>query len=147
MKPSTAALDLIKHFEGQRLTAYQDSVGVWTIGIGHTGADVTPGKTISASDALKLLEADADIAAAGVSALLAVAVTQSEFDALTSFAFNLGIGALKTSTLLKKLNAGDPQGAADEFPRWVNAGGRRLQGLVKRRAAERAMFLGQDWQA
>lgn len=146
MKPSTACFDLIKHFEGVKLNAYQDSVGVWTIGVGHTGADVTPGKAISASEALKLLESDADAAASGVSAILPGVVTQCQFDALVSFAFNLGVSALAQSTLLKKLNAGDVQGAADEFPRWVHAGGQTLEGLVKRRAAERALFLGLDWQ-
>jgi lysozyme len=76
-----------------------------------------------------------------VSAAVTVPLNDNEFGALTSFTFNLGIGNLKSSTLLKKLNAGDRAGAADEFGKWVNAGGKPLPGLVKRRAAERALFL------
>ena len=77
----------------------------------------------------------------GVNQLVKVKITQGQFDALVSFAYNLGLLSLSTSTLLQKLNAGDKQGAADQFGRWVNAGGKRLDGLVTRRAAEREMFL------
>lgn len=109
---SQAGIDLIKSFESCRLTAYQDSVGVWTIGYGHTSG-VYAGMTI----------------------------TQNMFDALVSLTFNIGGGNFGTSTLLKKLNQGDINGAADEFDRWIYAGEQVLEGLVRRRAAEKAMFL------
>jgi len=147
MNPSDSGLELIRTFEGIRLDAYQDAVGVWTIGIGHTGDDVIAGRSISEAEAMVLLRADAETAAAGVRSAVTVALSQGQFDALVSFAFNLGVAALKQSTLLNKLNAGDVSGAAEEFPRWVHAGGRKLNGLVKRRAAERALFLGLDWRA
>ncbi len=132
-------LDLIKSFEGLRLKAYQDSVGVWTIGYGHTGG-VKPGQTITKAQAEAFLKSDTGWAQDAVRKSVKVPLTQGQFDALTSFTFNLGAGALKSSTLLKKLNAKDYAGAQKEFGKWVHAGGQVLQGLVRRRAAEAAMF-------
>nr|QOW97171.1 Orf25 [Serratia marcescens] len=136
---------LIKRFEGLRLQAYQDSVGVWTIGYGWTqpvaGRKVGAGMAIDAATAERLLVCGVAQFEQGVERLVAVTVTQGQFDALVSFAYNLGLRALENSTLLRRLNAGDRQGAADQFGRWVNAGGVRLDGLVARRAAERALFL------
>ncbi|HGE8410817.1 TPA: lysozyme [Serratia marcescens] len=145
MQISKSGIELIKRFEGLRLKAYQDSVGVWTIGYGWTqpvdGKKVGPGMQIVQATADRLLKCGVVQYEQGVNLLVKVKITQSQFDALVSFAYNLGLRSLSTSTLLKKLNAGDKQGAADEFGKWVNAGGKRLDGLVARRAAEREMFL------
>ncbi|HGE8439164.1 TPA: lysozyme [Serratia marcescens] len=145
MKISDDGMALIKRFEGLRLQAYQDSVGVWTIGYGWTqpvaGRKVGAGMVINAATAERLLVCGVAQFEQGVERLVAVTVTQGQFDALVSFAYNLGLRALENSTLLRRLNAGDRQGAADQFGRWVNAGGVRLDGLVARRAAERALFL------
>ncbi|WP_157796254.1 LysM peptidoglycan-binding domain-containing protein [Bacillus xiapuensis] len=148
MKTSQRGVNLIKEFEGLRLTAYYDSVGVLTIGYGHTNntasADkypVYPGQTITASKAEEILKADLITYENAVNSYVTYPINQNQFDALVSFSFNLGTGALRTSTLLAKLNAGDVQGAADEFDRWVYAGGQILAGLVRRRAAEKALFL------
>lgn len=145
MKISDDGMALIKRFEGLRLQAYQDSVGVWTIGYGWTqpvaGRKVGAGMAIDAATAERLLVCGVAQFEQGVERLVAVTITQGQFDALVSFAYNLGLRALEKSTLLRRLNAGDRQGAADQFDRWVNAGGVRLDGLVARRAAERALFL------
>ncbi|BEN78636.1 lysozyme [Serratia marcescens] len=145
MQISKSGIELIKRFEGLRLKAYQDSVGVWTIGYGWTqpvdGKKVGPGMQIVQATADRLLKCGVVQYEQGVNLLVKVKITQSQFDALVSFAYNLGLRSLSTSTLLKKLNAGDKQGAADEFGKWVNAGGKRLDGLVVRRAAERELFL------
>ncbi len=136
---SANGLDLIKGFEGLRLGAYQDSAGVWTIGYGHTG-NVQPGDRITQAEADALLQQDTAWAQQAVRDQVKVPLTQGQFDALTSFTFNLGAGALSRSTLLQKLNAGDYAGAQAEFGKWVNAGGQVLQGLVRRRAAEAELF-------
>lgn len=136
---SQNGLDLIKGFEGLRLSAYQDSAGVWTIGYGHTG-NVRPGDRITQAQAEALLQKDTAWAQQAVRDQVKVPLSQGQFDALTSFTFNLGAGALEKSTLLKKLNAGDYAGAQAEFGKWVHAGGQVLQGLVRRRAAEADLF-------
>lgn len=136
---SQNGLDLIKGFEGLRLSAYQDSAGVWTIGYGHTG-NVKPGDRITQAQADELLQKDTAWAQQAVRDQVKVPLSQGQFDALTSFTFNLGAGALEKSTLLKKLNAGDYAGAQAEFGKWVHAGGEVLQGLVRRRAAEADLF-------
>jgi len=144
MRTSPEGIALIKKFEGCRLTAYQDSVGVWTIGYGST-KDIKKGMRISLHMAEDFLVKDLEEAEDAVKRYVAPTLTQNEFDALVSFTFNLGGGALRTSTLLNKLNGHDRQGAADEFTRWVYAGKKKLSGLVRRRNAERAMFLGENW--
>lgn len=145
MNISKSGIELIKRFEGLRLKAYQDSVGVWTIGYGWTrpvdGKKVGPGMQIDQATADRLLKCGVVQYEQGVNQLVKVKITQGQFDALVSFAYNLGLRSLSTSTLLQNLNDGDKQGAADQFGRWVNAGGKRLDGLVARRAAEREMFL------
>ncbi|HEJ7888716.1 TPA: lysozyme [Serratia liquefaciens] len=145
MQVSNSGISLIKQFEGCRLSAYQDSVGVWTIGYGWTqpvdGRKIGPGMVIDQATAERLLKCGVVQYEQGVNQLVKVIITQGQFDALVSFAYNLGLRSLSTSTLLRKLNAGDKQGAADEFGKWVNAGGVRLNGLVKRREAERKLFL------
>ena len=139
MQISQRGLDLIRRFEGLELCAYRCPAGVWTIGYGHTGPDVEPGLTITADRAQELLRADLLRFEEGV-AKSAGDCTQGQHDALVSFAFNLGLGALRSSTLLKKHRAGEHRLAAAEFARWIHAGGRKLPGLVKRRAAEAALY-------
>jgi len=135
---------LVTSFEGLRLEAYQDSVGVWTIGYGHT-LGVTEGDTITKERALELLYKDVARFEATVNRDVIVPLTQYQFDALTSFTFNLGGGNLRSSDLLEYLNLGNYSAAANEFERWVYAGGKKLEGLVKRRKAEAALFRGEDW--
>lgn len=136
---SQDGVDLIKGFEGLRLSAYQDSAKVWTIGYGHT-TGVQPGDRISTAQAEQLLRQDTAWAQQAVRDQVKVPLTQNQFDALTSFTFNLGADALAGSTLLKKVNAGDMAGAQAEFGRWIHADGAVLPGLVRRRAAESALF-------
>jgi len=133
-------LSLTEQFEGCELTAYQDQVGVWTIGYGHTGADVTPGLTITQDQAQALLAQDVTSAAACVNSVVTVALTQDEFDALVDFVFNLGAGAFTGSTLLRDLNAGDFTATAAQFDLWDHAGGAVVAGLLRRRQAEEALF-------
>lgn len=139
MKTSSHGLTIIKHFEGLQLRAYQCSSGVWTIGYGHAFR-VHPGAEITKEEAEHLLHIDVRDAEACIFANVNVPLTQNQFDALVSFIFNLGSGNFESSTLLKKLNTGDYAGAAEEFSRWINAGGKQNPGLIKRREAERVLF-------
>lgn len=145
MQTSDKGIALIKQFEGCKLTAYQDSVGVWTIGYGWTkpvdGKPIRAGMTINQETAERLLKTGLVSYESDVSRLVKVGLNQGQFDALVSFTYNLGARSLSTSTLLRKLNAGDYAGAADEFLRWNKAGGKVLNGLTRRREAERALFL------
>lgn len=141
MHTSQKGLDLIKSFEGLRLSAYKDVVGVVTIGYGTTSG-VKMGDTITKERAEELLREDVKRFEGYVDRLVKVPLTQGMFDALVSFTYNLGPGALEKSTLLDQLNRGDYDGAAEQFGRWVKAGGKTLAGLVRRRAAERALFEG-----
>ncbi|MBG0587612.1 lysozyme [Enterobacter kobei] len=145
MQTSEKGIALIKQFEGCKLTAYQDSVGVWTIGYGWTqpvdGKPVSAGMTIKQETAERLLKTGLVSYESDVSRLVKVGLTQGQFDALVSFTYNLGARSLSTSTLLRKLNAGDYAGATDEFLLWNKAGGKVLNGLTRRREAERALFL------
>lgn len=131
---------MIENFEGLRLSAYIDAVGVATIGYGHT-AGVQMGQTITQPQAEEFLRQDLGVAEKAVCADVKVPLNDNQFDALVSFTFNCGTGALGSSTLLKKLNAGDYQGAADQFLVWVNGSNGPLPGLVDRRNKERALFL------
>ncbi|WP_394119316.1 lysozyme [Enterobacter soli] len=145
MRTSDKGIALIKEFEGCKLTAYQDSVGVWTIGYGWTqpvdGKPIRAGMTIKQETAERLLKTGLVSYESDVSRLVKVELTQGQLDALVSFTYNLGARSLSTSTLLRKLNAGDYAGAAEEFLRWNKAGGKVLNGLTRRREAERALFL------
>lgn len=141
LHPSQACIDLVKASEGCRLTAYRDSVGVLTIGYGSTGG-IKEGQTITQEQAEAMLVDDLDAAAEAVRKLVTVPLNQGQFDALCDFVFNLGEGRLRDSTLLRLLNQGRYGEAAAQFRFWVMAGGHPLPGLVKRRAAERAMFEG-----
>ncbi|EDK4881353.1 lysozyme [Salmonella enterica] len=148
MRISERGVSLIKEFEGCSLTVYPDpGTGgePWTIGYGWThsvdGKPVKPGMMIDEATAERLLKTGLVGYENDVSKLVKVKLTQGQFDALVSFAYNLGARILSTSTLLRKLNAGDYAGAADEFLRWNKAGGKVLNGLTRRREAERALFL------
>lgn len=136
---------LVTNYEGLRLEAYQDSVGVWTIGYGHTDDDVFPGMTITEDEADQILMEDVDRFEEFVNDAVTVPLTQWQFDALVSFCFNLGQGNLGGSTLLRVLNGGDYKTAAQEFNEWIYAGGKKLRGLVRRRKAESLMFQGKNW--
>lgn len=137
---NAAGLALIKNFEGCRLQSYQDSAGVWTIGWGHTGPEVGPNMTITQAQADAYLAGDLAKFEACVGDMVEVNLTPNQFAALVSFAYNLGCGALHGSTLLRKVNAEDFAGAQQQFGNWVYAGGQVLEGLVRRRAAEAALF-------
>ena len=141
MRMGEKGIDLIKHFEGFRSTVYLCAAGVPTLGFGSTHGITMDSPSITEEEGLELLMLDIAKFERGVNRLIDAPLNQNQFDALTSFAFNLGNGALQASTLRKKVNREDYEGAADEFPRWVFAGGRKLNGLVKRRYAERALFL------
>jgi len=136
---------ITKRFEGCVLEAYQDTGGVWTIGYGHTGSDVTPGMVIDMDTALQLLKQDLNEHADYVREAVSVPITQYQFDALADWTFNLGGHALMESTLLSKVNASaSDDEIAYEFMRWVYDNGQWLHGLTKRRQAEALLFCGMD---
>lgn len=140
MKVSIDGINLIKKYEGCRLTAYKCPAGVWTIGYGHT-KNVKSGMKITQNKANELLEDDLKRIGNTIIQLVNVSLHQNQFDALVSFTFNCGSGALKRSTLLKKLNNKDYDGAANEFIKWNKSNGKVLNGLVKRREEEKSLFL------
>ena len=148
MRTSAAGRKAITEREGVRLRAYQDSVGIWTIGVGHTSAagppTVTKGLNITAALADQILTRDLSIFEKAVNNSVTVPLNQNEFDALVSLAFNIGAGAFQKSTLLKELNKGNRKAAADQFLRWNRAGGKVLKGLTNRRKAEREQFLSKS---
>jgi lysozyme len=135
-----AGLSLIKDFEGCVLSAYDDGVGVLTIGYGHTQG-VTWGQTITQAQAEELLTEDLTYFENSVTNLVKVPLTDNQFAALVSFTFNVGVGAFTESTLLRLLNQSQYQAAAAQFLRWVNGGGKEMAGLVRRRKAEQDLFL------
>jgi lysozyme len=137
---SENGLNLIKQSEALRLDAYQDSVGVWTIGYGHISG-VKENDRITEEQADAFLKADLETVEKCIANCVSVSLTQGQYDALCSFVFNLGCMALRNSTLLRKLNSGDDVGASEEFQKWSHAGGKVLAGLVTRRAKEAEMFL------
>jgi len=142
---SNRGITLVKEFEGLETTAYPDpgnpSTGEpWTIGYGHTRG-VRKGDTCTEDQATEWLRGDLKTAEGAVKHLVDVPLTQGQFDALASFVFNCGAGAFGNSTLLRLLNGGDVSGAADQFSRWNKGASGPLPGLVRRRAAERALFL------
>ena len=145
MKINQETIEHLKRSEGLRLRAYPDPATggePWTIGYGHTSMAGPPkvarGMVITAEQAEQILRTDVEKFATGVEALIKVPVNENQFGA---FAFNVGLGNLKKSTLLKKLNAGNYAGAADEFLKWTKAAGKVMPGLVTRRKGERALFL------
>ena len=143
MIPSESIKSKIKQFEGLCLTATRCTAGVPTIGYGHTGPEVRMGQKISKEKAEEIFSKDIDKFSKGVQDLLPPDISQCQFDALVSFAFNCGLGALKTSTLLKKVkaNPNDPD-IRIQFLRWTHAGGKKLLGLVRRRTMEADHYFG-----
>ena len=144
MKISEDGLELIKKFEGCETTAYQDSVGVWTIGFGHTKG-VEEGQTCSIEDAESMLADEMDEYEGYINNMVKVDLEQHEFDALVAWVYNLGPTNLGESTMLKVLNGGQFDRVPDEMNRWTRAGGEILEGLVRRRQAESLMFQNLDW--
>ena len=143
MKISNSGLSLIKQHEGCRLKAYKDSVGVWTIGWGNT-SHAKAGMIITQQQAETFLKEDI-VPVERVLNGMGINYTQNQFDALTSWIFNLGIGNFKASTMYKYIVARKPDlEITDQMVKWVNAGGKPLIGLKKRRVAEANMFLGRD---
>jgi lysozyme len=146
MSVNKATLDLIKQYEGCKLVAYQDIVGIWTIGYGTTaGADVgvkpAYGMTITQDRAEDLLRQGVEKFAATVDAMITTSVNANEFGACVSLAYNIGPNAFAKSTVLRELNVGHKDKAAAAFKMWNQAGGEVIKGLVKRREAEIKLFL------
>ena len=144
MKISQEGLSLIKKFEGCRLEAYYCSGGVLTIGYGHTGG-VKESDTITQEEAEKLLRADVFKFEEYVEDNVMVELDQGQFDALVAWTFNLGPGNLRESTMLKKLNEADYTSVPSEMKRWNKAGGKTLDGLIRRRNAEALLFQSKEW--
>ena len=145
MKISAEGLALIKEFEGCELEAYQDAVGVWTIGYGHIKG-VKEGMTITKQQAEEMLLEELVEYENYVLEAVNHQLDQCMFDALVSWTYNLGPSNLNASTMLKVLNAGDYDGVPEQIKRWNKAGGKVLQGLVRRREAEALLFEGKDWE-
>ena len=146
MKVGEKGLALIKESEGLRLKAYKPvaSEKYYTIGWGHYGADVVAGMEISESRAVALLKQDLRVAEVYLNSL-GINFTQNAFDAIASFIYNLGVGAFSKSTLRKKIVAkADDEAITDEIVKWVNAGGKPLIGLKRRRVKEANLFLGKE---
>lgn len=144
MKLSQRGIDLIKQFEGYSSKAYPDPATggePFTVGYGHTGKDVKPGMVITAEQAEKMLRDDVAKFESGVSALLKVPTTQGQFDAMVSLAYNIGLGNFGKSTLLRKHNEKCYSCAAGQFPVWNRAAGKVMNGLTRRRNAERDMYM------
>lgn len=143
---SNTGLDLTRQFEGLRLDAYQDCAGVWTVGYGHTGSDVKAGRRVTEMEAEVLLRGDLRDAIACVNRAVdaEVALEQHHFDALVDFCFNVGRRHFQQSSLLGYVNQEDFASAAHQFSLWVNVDMRPVPGLVRRRAAEAALFLGRN---
>ena len=147
-KTSTAGKSIIKEFEGFRAIAYLCPAGVWTVGYGSTrinGKPVGKGTKITTEEAEVFLEQDLKSFEDGVSQNVSIELTQNQFDALVCFVYNVGLGNFKKSTLLKKLNAGKLEEAAEEFLKWDKSKGKSLPGLTRRRKAERALFLSEGY--
>lgn len=142
MKTNEAGLDLIKAFEGCRLTAYKDQGNIWTIGVGHTGADVYEGLVIDQEQADDLLADDLTRTEDGVNALVTCKhLSANQYSAIVCFTYNVGIGNLRASLLLRCINMGNLNDAAMQFERWDHIKGIPNAGLLRRRQAERALFL------
>jgi len=139
---SENGINLLKRFEGCRLRAYRDVVGVWTIGFGHTGPEVVPGLLITSEKATEYLEHDLAKFESAIIKIVNVPLSQCQFDALVCLTYNIGISHFSTSTLLTQLNAGNYVAAANEFTKWDMAGGKQVPGLLTRRCAERSLFNG-----
>lgn len=140
MKISENGIELIKRLEGLKLNSYKCPAGVWTIGYGHTGKDVTAGQKITADQAEKLLANDIQSICYPALNQVKVPLSQNQFDALCSFVFNIGQNNFLSSTLFKLLNSGRYKQASQQFSRWVFSNHVKLSGLVTRRDAECRLF-------
>ena len=140
MKINAQGIELIKQFESLKLQSYQDIVGVWTCGYGSTGKDIGANLTWTEQDAENRLFKDLEIFENGINQAVKTELTTNQFSALVVFAYNVGLTAFKKSTLLKKINLKDFEGAAEEFLRWNKAGGNIVKGLTRRRQAEQLLF-------
>ena len=146
MKTTAKCRAMIKRHEGVRLRPYQCPAGLWTVGVGHLIGDGKSlpdewNKTFTQEEVDAILAADLVRFERGVLRLCPAALTQGQFDALVSFAFNVGLGSLQRSTLRMKTNRGEKESASKEFMKWTKAGGKVLPGLVKRRKDETALYL------
>ena len=139
MKLGERGTEILKYFEGCKLTAYQDSVGVWTIGYGHTKG-VYDGMTITQDQAEQMLLSELEEYEGYIENMVTVPLTQNQFDALVVWIYNLGPTNFRNSTLLKELNAGNYNAAGQEITRWNKEGGKVLAGLEKRREAAAELF-------
>ena len=137
-------LALIKKFEGCELKAYQCSAGVWTIGYGHT-KDVVEGMEITQEQAEQMLVDELHEYESYINKYVTVALSQNQFDARVSWVYNLGPANLSASTMLKVLNSGEYEDVPAQMKRWNKAGGKVLEGLIRRREAEACLFVGKEW--
>ena len=144
METSNEGISLIQKFEGCELEAYQCSAGVWTIGYGHT-KDVIKGMTITKEEAEQMLVDELHEYENYINEYVTVALSQNQFDALVSWVYNLGPANLKSSTMLKVLNEGKYEEVPAQMKRWNKAGGKVLDGLVRRREAEALLYQGREW--
>ena len=135
MKTSKSGLKALMDREGTRLVAYRDTKGIWTNGVGHTGDDVFPGQVVTTEQVWSWLEQDVKIAEDAVNTLVKVPLTVNQFDALVSFVYNIGVRAYTNSTLLKVLNLGKYEEAANQFARWNIP-----KEIIGRRSGEQAQF-------
>jgi lysozyme len=144
MRVNAQGLALIKMYEGLRLKAYRDAVGIWTIGYGHTSMagspEVTPGLVIDRQTADSIMAVDVSHFASRIQTFITRDLNDNQFSSLVSFAYNVGVGAFAKSSVLKSANAGDAEAVARRLNLWNKAGGRVLPGLVKRRAAEGLLY-------
>jgi lysozyme len=149
MKPSKTCIEIVEHFEGFYANAYKCPAGIWTIGIGTirypNGKPVMDGDVCTRAQAEEYLMHELEEKARGVERFVTVELNQDQFDALVSFAYNVGLGAFEKSTMLGLINIRRFKDAAGEFMRWNKGGGKVLPGLTRRRSAERALFLSQNW--
>ena len=144
MKISEEGKNLIKKFEGCELEAYKCAAGVWTIGYGHIKTAVE-GMKIDQATANELFDEEMGEYETYVNTAVTVPLSQNQFDALVSWVFNLGNGNLNASTMLKVINSGDHAGVPAQIKRWNKAGGKVLEGLIRRREAEALLYEGKDW--
>jgi lysozyme len=144
MQISEEGKNLIKKFEGCELEAYKCAAGVWTIGYGHIKTAVE-GMKIDQATANELFDEEMGEYETYVNTAVTVPLSQNQFDALVSWVFNLGNGNLNASTMLKVINSGDHAGVPAQIKRWNKAGGKVLEGLIRRREAEALLYEGKDW--
>lgn len=137
---SVALLAFISAWEGERLMPYRDVIGIWTVCRGHTGADVIPGQAWSRARCDEVTREDLTHAAVGLLSCTTYSLNQNQFEALVSWTYNVGVYRACGSTLVRGLNMGNIAIVQTELLKWVNAGGKRVQGLVNRRVAELALF-------